>query len=92
MRARDMLEDVKNRGLQDPELDAALAKIYHRESPPKSIQLAESALNSANLQTDTRTKALFALSNAYLSLQQTDLAIQPLEQLVQLRRQGADWF
>lgn len=92
VRARDLLEDVKNRGLMDPEVDATLAKIYHRENPPKSIQFAESVLHSGNLQTDTRTKALFALSNAYLSLRQTDLAIQPLEQLVQLRRQAGDWF
>ena len=92
VRARDMLEDVKNRGLEDPSVDVALAKIYQRESPPKSIQLAESVLQSANLQADTRTEALFALSNAFLSLKQTELAIQPLEQLVKLRRQAGDWF
>ncbi len=92
VRARDMLEDVTRRGLKDPVVAAALAKIYQRENPPQSIVHAESALQSPNLTVDTRTQALFSLSNAYLSLQQTQLAIQPLEQLVKLRRQAGDWF
>ncbi len=92
VRARDLLQDVLGRGLQDPDVQTALARIYQRENPPQAIVFAESALQSPELAVDTRTQALFALSNSYLSLRQTQLAIQPLEQLTSLRRQAGDWF
>ena len=92
VRARDILEGVIDKGLRDPVVDVALAKIYQRENPPKAIVFAESALRSENLEVDTRTQALFALSNSYWIMRQTQLAIQPLEQLTELRRQAGDWF
>lgn len=90
--ARKLLEETMEAGIDDPAVTTALARIYERQDPQRAIDYAERALNAADLERKTRVDALFALSNAYLQLKQTDRATPILRQLTQLRRQAGDWF
>lgn len=90
--AQQLLERVLQSGLDDPETLAALAQIYQRRNPQRSVELAQATLQTDALPPAVRTQALFALSDSCIALRRMDLAIQPLEELVRVRRQAGDWF
>lgn len=91
-RAETILEILATDAAGDAEIAAALAQVYHRRNPQRSMRFAEQALQSAGLTPQTRIKSLFALSEGHIAAQQTALAIPVLEQLTELRRQAGDWY
>lgn len=91
-RAETILEKLTIDGASDPEIAAALAQIYHRQAPRRSMQFAKQVLQSKGLTPQIRIKALFALSESYIATRQTREAIPVLEQLTKLRRQAGDWY
>lgn len=92
-RAQKILSDVYQRGIGDPELLVALARLELREDPKQTIRLLEAALNHPNgLRTMDRVNALATVSNALMSLQQAPQAIRPLEELVAVIRSADAWF
>jgi tetratricopeptide (TPR) repeat protein len=77
---------------EDGDLLAGLAYCFSVEDSRQTIEFAEQALQRTSLTPRGRIRALFVLSDAYCRLQEPDQALERLEQLVGLRRQGADWF
>lgn len=71
-RGLELLEDVRQRGLRDPEVDSSLANLYWRQNPRQAIALAEAALAYAPPSPDARVEALFVLGTSHF-----DAAIPP---------------
>ena len=92
-RAKRILRDVYRRGIRDPELLVALARLELREDPRQTIRLLEAALNHPDgLRAMDRVNALATVSNALMGLNQAAQARRPLEELVTLIRSADAWF
>ena len=92
-RAKKILRDVYRRGVRDPELLVALARLELREDPRQTIRLLEAALNHPDgLSAMERVNALATVSNALMGLNQVPQARRPLEELVTLIRSADAWF
>lgn len=90
--AQLILDRVVQNGVNDPETLAGLAQTHLRRDPKRSIELARQSLAAIPNSTETRIKALFVLTDSLIALGDTGNAIQPLEELVSLRRQASDWY
>lgn len=90
--ARDLLEDVRARGLIDPEVDAALARLFWRVDPAKTRALAESILTHADATPESRVTALFTLATTRLDQRDASGALPLLEELVTRRLSSEDWY
>lgn len=86
------LSDVLPRDPIDADVLASLAAVHQRHEPQQSQDYAERALQQADISPSARVRALFALSDSLREQGLTEEAIEPLEELVTLRRQGADWY
>jgi tetratricopeptide (TPR) repeat protein len=91
-RAESLLDGVRHRGLSDPEVAAALARLYWEDDPARSLDLAREALRSANLAARSRVNALLYAGHAALRTNQIELAVKTFEELVGLRRHSDDWL
>lgn len=92
-RARAILEPLFLTGIHEPETLAALAQTQLRRDPQTAIQLAQYALSrGVEIPPDVEARLQFTLSDSHLALRQLRLAIEPLEKLVKLRQEAADWF
>ena len=91
-RAVSLLEGVRRRGLSDPEVTAALARIYWEDDPQRSLELAREGLRSARLSARSRVNALFVVGDAALRTNQIEPAVMAFEELVGLRRHSEDWL
>ena len=92
-RAKKILRDVYGRGVRDPELLVALARLELREDSRQAIRLLEAALNHPDgLRAMDRVNALATVSNALMGLNQATQTRRPLEELVTLIRSADAWF
>lgn len=90
-RARELLTRCRERGEADGETLAALAKLEWEAASPEAFETAQEALAATNLFWFGKQTALLVLGKEYLRLEQPRLAIEPLQQLVKLRRHSDDW-
>jgi hypothetical protein len=86
-RGRDILEDVRSRGLRDPEVEAYFSRISWRKDPVRCIEHAEVALQLQPIAPATRKSAVYNLATTHFDQGQYDQAFPYLEELV---RNGRD--
>jgi predicted CXXCH cytochrome family protein len=91
-RAVELLEKVHSQAVRDANVDAALARVYWSESPPRAARLALETLEDDPLPPNERTNALFVLADIAFRSRQWASAQSSLEQLVRLRRHPVDWM
>ena len=103
-RGLDMLYGLHQRGLRDPEVEAALAAGFWRKDQQRCIQHANAALACSPLSPMTRRDALWVLARAHFDLavaahsagartdqvQQDQQAVATLKQLAQLQLDAED--
>lgn len=91
-RATRLLADVRNQGLVDAELAAALSRLYLAASASDAgLRLARESLASEDLNPKTRVNSLFSLAVSGLNTDQWSSAQSALDELTRLRRLSADW-
>jgi tetratricopeptide (TPR) repeat protein len=90
-RAVEILEGVRRRGLTDPDVEAALARLYFGTDWGRTLQCAERALAAEVLSPDAEATALFTAGQALWELNRPAAAIPYLDRLVRLRRYGGAW-
>lgn len=90
-RAQQLLETVLPQFPDDQELLVSLAQTFQRRNPQRSLELARRGLQSGKTSPDLRVRGLHLIADAYLAMRETDKAIPIFEQLVEMRRQAADW-
>jgi predicted CXXCH cytochrome family protein len=90
-RAQDLLEDVRDQGLEEGVVAAALAAIASRTPGPQAPQLAALALGDLGLPATARIGVLYLLAADHYRNQRPDRAIELLQELTRLRRHSADW-
>ena len=91
-RARDLLQGALSGLPQDAEVLAALAQIHIVDHPARAVEFGKRALAHDDLPPRAKARALFGISEAYFQQRATGKAEPYLEQLVTIRRQGADWY
>lgn len=91
-RGRDLLQSLIEKRGEDGEALSGLAQLVQAESPTAAAAWATKSLESKYLSPKGRVGALFALSNARMAERRFDAAIEPLERLVESRRQAGDWY
>ena len=89
--AVEILEDVQRRGLRDPEVDAALARLHFGRNPQRALECARRALEGESPSPDAEATALFTLGSTLFELNRSREAIPYLERVVKLRRHGGAW-
>lgn len=89
--ARRLLEGVRDQGLKDPVVSAALAEIHWQGAPTRSRMLAAEALASPDLPPDARAKTLKLLANLDFDRKEYKEAIGHLEGATRIRRYADDW-
>ena len=89
-RGLDSLYDLHERGLRDPEVEAALAWGFWRLDPRRCIEHAQTALRGEPLTPMTRRDALSVLARTYVDTGQYQQAVATLEQLARLQRDAVD--
>src|SRR5262249_22640936 len=67
-RARMLLEEVRSRGLRDPEVEAYFSRLYWRKEPELCIAHAEEVLRSPHVSQATRKSTLYHLASSYFDL------------------------
>jgi len=90
--ARRLLESVSQRGLQDAEVDAGLARLYWETETPQASDFARATLKFASLPAGARTNALFVLGDLQFRDRDFTAARDSLRQLVRHRRHTHDWM
>ena len=92
LRAISLLEMALERGLQDPEVDAAMARLNWRVNPDNAADFARSALARDDASPESRVTALYVLASTLVDQGEEDAAIAYLEELVTLRLRSEDWY
>lgn len=90
-RARELLTRVRERGAADGETLAALTKLEWEAGSREAFETAQQALAAKDLFWNGRQTSLLVLGKEYIRLEQPRLALEPLQQLVKLRRHSDDW-
>ena len=85
-RARLQLEDVRARGLRDPETEAFFCRLYWRRDPERCIEHGEAALALESIAPATRKSVLDQLASSHFDLRQYDRALPYLQELVKIER------
>jgi tetratricopeptide (TPR) repeat protein len=78
--------------LQDPELEAALARLYWRADPDRTIECAAAVLRANEARSESRVTALVTLATTLLDSGRAGEAEPHLEELVTLRLYSEDWY
>jgi hypothetical protein len=91
-RARQLLESVRQQGLNDPEVVAALSRLYLAAGANDAgVRLARESLRSPSLNSKTRVNSLFTIALNGLKSGQWTAAKGALDELTTLRRLAGDW-
>lgn len=85
-RARQILEEVRARGLKDPELEAFFSRFNWRRKPELCIAHAESALKSKQISPAIRRDALYNLASSHFDQGRYEQALPYLTELVKMER------
>jgi hypothetical protein len=85
-RARLLLEEVRSRGLRDPEIEEFFSRLYWRKNAELCIEHAESALQSQQISPAIRKSAVYNLATSHFDLGRYDRASPYLEELVKSER------
>jgi hypothetical protein len=85
-RARLILEDVRSRGLRDPEIEDFFSRLNWRKDPELCVEHAERALQSPGISQATRKSALYNLASSLFDQRRFDEAFPHLEELVKFER------
>lgn len=85
-RGRELLEDVRSRGLHDPELETFFSRVNWRRNADLCIAAAESALKSKHISPAARRTALYNLASSHFDQRRYDKALPYLEELVKIER------
>lgn len=85
-RARAILEDLRARGLREPDVDTFFSRMNWRKNPERCIEYAESALKSRQISSLTRNSALYYLASSHFDQRQYAQAFPYLEELVKVER------
>ena len=88
-----LLESVVKQGLKDPEVYAALSRLYlNNQQFAEAVQYSHAALEVKQLAPETRKDALVALSRAYMGQKDAKRAKPLLEELCRLRYDAEDYM
>ncbi len=85
-RGRQILEDVRSRGLQDPDVETFFSTCNWRRNPDLCIEDAEAALQSQQISPGTRRSALYNLASSHFDQGRYAQAFPYLEELVKIER------
>jgi hypothetical protein len=85
-RARRNLEEVRSRGLHDPEIEAFFSTLHWRKNPALCIEYSEAALRSQPLSRDARKVVLYNLGTSHFDRGEFDQALPHLEELAMSER------
>ncbi len=85
-RGRQILEEVRSRGMRDPDVESFFARLNWRRNPDLSIAYAESALRSKRVSPPIRNTALYNLASSYFDRGQYAQAFPYLKELVSMER------
>jgi tetratricopeptide (TPR) repeat protein len=85
-RAREILEEVRSRGLRDPEVETFFSHLHWRKNPDQCIAYAESALSSRQISPATRSSVLYNLASSHFDERRHRQALPYLEELVRMER------
>ncbi len=91
-RAFALLLELHNRGLADPAVATALARLAFLQESPMAQAFAREALADATLAGQDRCNVLFLLGDAALHQQQPGAALPFIQELTTLRRHPVDWL
>ena len=91
-RSFEILRELAEQGLNDPEIHVALAFAYSQIDPIRSAHHATVALRAEKIWPDNRRDALTFLASSQFKRRQADNAIETLEQLVMLERRFENWM
>jgi hypothetical protein len=91
-RAQELLEEVRVRGMLDPEVDAALARLHWRIDADRTMEFAAAVLRHNHATPESRVTALFTLATTLMDQGRAEEAVAHLEELIQLRLYSEDWF
>lgn len=91
VRARKLLEGVRESGLQDGDVEAGLARLYWQLDASKSIQHAEAALKDGALSAGGRSTALFVLARSRMERKEYAQAEAVIQDLVRINRYSDAW-
>jgi hypothetical protein len=92
MRALDLLAEVRESGLQDPDLEAGLAQLCFDTGVGEALVHAERALAFPNRTGQSRCDALFVKALRVAEEGKHSEAIAALRELTQMRREVFDWL
>jgi hypothetical protein len=90
--AFELVSSAYDAGLPDALLDVALARLYFDRHDVSAMGYAETALADPKLTGLDRCNALSVLANVLIKQGRTSQAADTLRQLVEARRQPADWL
>jgi tetratricopeptide (TPR) repeat protein len=90
--AFDLLTEVREAGMKDAVLDAALARLHSHMGIGQVEALAESALSYGDLDPLNRCNTLALVANERIRAREHARAIDPLRQLITWRRHPIDWL
>jgi hypothetical protein len=85
-RARRLLEEVRARGLRDPEVEDFFSRLHLRKDPELCIEHAELALQSPHISPATRKSALDNLATSHFDQRRYEQAFPYLQELVKSER------
>jgi hypothetical protein len=85
-RAQQILQDLRSRGMDDPDVATFISTGNWRRKPDLCIAEAEAALKSKHISPAIRRTALYNLATSYFDQRQFDKALPYLEELVKIER------
>jgi hypothetical protein len=91
-RALELLSEVHEAGLRDPDLDAGLAQLCFDMGVGEALPYAESALGSPGLTGQSRAYVLFVFAQVNAGRGNHAAAVTALRELTGLRRLASDWL
>jgi hypothetical protein len=85
-RGRLILEEVRSRGLRDPDVEDYFSRLHWRKDPELCIEHAELALQSRHVSAATRKSVLYNLGSSHFDEGRYARAFPYLEELVKIER------